>query len=122
MNGITLIRKIHVDLSSISKILRGTQLMTDDVTQIATSLMKSETPAPWMSLWEGPENPQSFLKDVVTNTVAIDGWRSKALNGSLFSSPLTLANLFTPLTFLNALRQQTSRKRKSLNLKNKGDY
>ncbi|KAI8842138.1 dynein heavy chain and region D6 of dynein motor-domain-containing protein [Chytridium lagenaria] len=104
--------QIHSDLSSISKVLRGTLLMTSDVHAVSSSLMISETPKSWMGLWEGPESPQDYMKDVIHNAMAVDAWRGKMTNGSLFGEPLQLCALFNPVTFLNALRQQTSRKRK----------
>ncbi|KAJ3307863.1 Cytoplasmic dynein 2 heavy chain 1, partial [Blyttiomyces sp. JEL0837] len=112
-HGITLIRKIHADLSYISKVLRGTALMSTEVISTAQSLMKGETPANWLSIWDGPtENPQTYLKDAVSNTLTVDSLKQKAVNSSLFSSNsgIQLSSLLNPVTFLNALRQQTSRK------------
>ena len=84
--------------------------MSNDLINIATSLMKCETPAVWLSQWEGPETPQEFLQATVQNAIAIDSYRNKYQGGTLFSTPFHLSNLYNPVTFLNALRQQTSRK------------
>ncbi|KAJ3025524.1 UNVERIFIED_CONTAM: Cytoplasmic dynein 2 heavy chain 1 [Siphonaria sp. JEL0065] len=111
--GISMMQKIHSDLSLISKTLRGTLLMTNEVLNICTSLMKAETPATWMALWEGPEDPQDFLNSVVKNTLNADDLCGKAGgSGAIFTTPLKLSCLFNPIPFLNALRQQTSRKLK----------
>ncbi|KAJ3098912.1 Cytoplasmic dynein 2 heavy chain 1 [Phlyctochytrium planicorne] len=111
VNALSLLRKIHADLSGISKVLRGTALLSNDVMAVAGSLLKSETPKAWLSLWEGPESPQDYMRESINNSLAVDTWRNKASgNGNLFAEPLQLCNLFNPITFLNALRQQTSRK------------
>ncbi|KAJ3116477.1 Cytoplasmic dynein 2 heavy chain 1 [Phlyctochytrium bullatum] len=109
-NGITLLRRIHADLSAISKVLRGTVLMTNDILAVAGSLMASETPKSWQAIWEGPDAPQTYMKDTVQNAIAVDTWRSKLANNTLFSEPIQLCTFYNPITFLNALRQQTSRK------------
>jgi hypothetical protein len=88
--------------------------MTNDIMAVATSLMKAETPASWLSLWEGPENPQSFMRDTVQNALYLDSWKAKSQQGSLLAGTLKLSHLFNPMTFLNALRQFTSRKGKDL--------
>ncbi|KAJ3416777.1 Cytoplasmic dynein 2 heavy chain 1 [Chytridiales sp. JEL 0842] len=109
-NGVNLVRKIHSDLSNISKVLRGTLLLTNDMLSVATSLMKSETPKDWQTFWEGPVTPQAFIRATIQNSLNLDDWRSKSQSGTLFSGALKLSNVFNPVTFLNALRQQTSRK------------
>ncbi|KAJ3070332.1 Cytoplasmic dynein 2 heavy chain 1 [Podochytrium sp. JEL0797] len=111
--GIAIMQKIHSDLSLMSKTLRGSLLMTNDVLQVCTSLIKTETPQSWLTLWEeGPEEPQAFLNAVVRNTVNADELCAKATKGTLFSGTFKLSCLFNPIPFLNALRQQTSRKLK----------
>ncbi|KAI8621722.1 dynein heavy chain and region D6 of dynein motor-domain-containing protein [Chytriomyces sp. MP71] len=111
-SGIFIMQRIHSDLSLMSKTLRGTVLMTNDVLLICTSLLKAETPATWLAIWEGPEDPQEFLTSVVKNSLNSEELCVKAQSGALFASPLKMANLFNPIPFLNALRQQTSRKLK----------
>ncbi|KAJ3042257.1 Cytoplasmic dynein 2 heavy chain 1 [Rhizophlyctis rosea] len=109
-NALELIRRIHSDLSNVSKVIRGTMLVTNDILDIATSLMKGETPETWLSLWEGPEEPQTYLRECVTKGLAVDTLKEKANRGTIFDASVQLANLYNPVTFLNALRQQTSRK------------
>ncbi|KAI8844037.1 dynein heavy chain and region D6 of dynein motor-domain-containing protein [Chytriomyces cf. hyalinus JEL632] len=111
-NGVSIMQRIHSDLSLMSKTLRGTILMTNDVLSVCMSLMKAETPSSWLNLWEGPEDAQEFLTSAVRNTLNADSLCGKAQNGAIFSSPLSMASLFNPIPFLNALRQQTSRKLK----------
>ncbi|KAL2914266.1 hypothetical protein HK105_206212 [Polyrhizophydium stewartii] len=112
LNALNLIRRIHTDLSSISKLIRGTILLSNDIQMIGTSLMRGETPAAWMNMWEGPELAQGYLRDVISKGVLVSALRDKASSSGLFKDPLALSGLFNPVTFLNALRQQTSRKLK----------
>ncbi|KAJ3088912.1 Cytoplasmic dynein 2 heavy chain 1 [Quaeritorhiza haematococci] len=109
-NALNIARKIHADLSTISKVLRGSALVSNDISVIATSLMRAETPASWSSCWEGPEDASDFMRETVSRAIAVCNWREKSLAGNLLSQPIQLSNLFNPITFLNALRQQTARK------------
>jgi hypothetical protein len=52
------------------------------------------------------------MRAVVQRKKALSGWETKALRRSLLQAPLDLSELFTPGTFLNALRQQTARQLK----------
>ncbi|RKO94668.1 hypothetical protein BDK51DRAFT_21975 [Blyttiomyces helicus] len=109
-SAIALIKRVHSDLVCIMKVTKGTMLISNDILSVATSLLRGETPNLWMLMWEGPEEPQAFLREVVARTQAVDSWRERCRTGSLFGSPIRLGDLFNPVTFLNALRQQTSRK------------
>ena len=84
-------------------------MVTKSVQEVAGSLMHHETPASWMKLWEGPEDPVQWLKAIMLKTNALATWLEKIQGGSLLSSTLDLSELFHPDTFLNALRQQTAR-------------
>ncbi|KAJ3146349.1 Cytoplasmic dynein 2 heavy chain 1 [Geranomyces michiganensis] len=109
INALNLLRRIQLDLGTISKVIRGTILLTNDVVAIAHDMLRGETPKSWLALWEGPETPQHFLREAMSNTVAVDGWLEKATAGVLFKDPVKMAGLFNPVPFLNALRQQSSR-------------
>ncbi|TPX70937.1 hypothetical protein SpCBS45565_g01524 [Spizellomyces sp. 'palustris'] len=109
VNALTLLRRIDADLAAISKVLRGSMLLTNDIMAVAKSLLEGETPQSWLLLWEGPETPQLFIREAMSNGLEVDQWREKGNAGTLFKSPLRMAGLFNPVTFLNALRQHTSR-------------
>jgi dynein heavy chain 2 len=111
-NGLKLIRQIHNDLSVLSKVLRGVTLITNDIFELASNLMKQKTPESWLAIWEGPETPSAFMKDVIVNVTAVFAWKDAAKSGKLLTSPIQLSKLFNPPTFLNALRQMTARKSK----------
>lgn len=117
-NSLKLVKKVHGDLTVLSKILRGAALVSNEIFDLALDLMQAKTPegtclvlsSAWQAMWEGPENPSTFMKDVMANAIAVSNWRDAVKAGTLLSNPIQLSKLFNPLTFLNALRQQTARK------------
>uniref|UniRef100_A0A671UTR1 Cytoplasmic dynein 2 heavy chain 1 n=1 Tax=Sparus aurata TaxID=8175 RepID=A0A671UTR1_SPAAU len=112
MNQLTEIRwqnSIHQSLAALSKVIRGTQLLTPEVQKLATALLNQECPLTWQNKWEGPEEPMQYLRAVVTQALAIQSWVERAGRQALLSDTLDLAELFHPDTFLNALRQETAR-------------
>ncbi|KAK7096855.1 hypothetical protein V1264_003902 [Littorina saxatilis] len=108
-NGIKLVQSIHASLAALSKVIRGTQLLTSEVQKLAAALLEQETPMSWLKQWDGPEEPIQYLKGLIARASAIQAWVDKAENGSLLRDTLDLSELFRPDTFLNALRQQTAR-------------
>ncbi|XP_058489723.1 dynein cytoplasmic 2 heavy chain 1 isoform X2 [Solea solea] len=108
-NAVRLVQSIHQSLAALSKVIRGTQLLTPDVQKLATALLNQECPSKWQNNWEGPEEPMQYLRAVVTRAVAIQSWVERAGRQALLSDTLDLSELFHPDTFLNALRQETAR-------------
>ncbi|KAG7479772.1 hypothetical protein JOB18_034928 [Solea senegalensis] len=108
-NAVRLVQSIHQSLAALSKVIRGTQLLTPDVQKLATALLNQECPSKWQNKWEGPEEPMQYLRAVVTRAVAIQSWVERAGRQALLSDTLDLSELFHPDTFLNALRQETAR-------------
>ncbi|KAL3878520.1 hypothetical protein ACJMK2_030860 [Sinanodonta woodiana] len=108
-NAIRLIQSVHLSLAALSKVIRGTQLLTKEVQNLAEALLNQETPQSWLSKWDGPEDPIQFLHGLVSRGLAIQTWMDKAENNSLLRDTLDLSELFRPDTFLNAFRQQTAR-------------
>ncbi|KAK2847119.1 hypothetical protein Q5P01_010118 [Channa striata] len=108
-NAIRLVQSIHQSLAALSKVIRGTQLLTPEVQKLATALLNQECPLTWQNKWEGPEEPMQYLRAVVTRTLAIQSWVERAGRKALLSDTLDLSELFHPDTFLNALRQETAR-------------
>ncbi|KAK3100036.1 hypothetical protein FSP39_013759 [Pinctada imbricata] len=108
-NAIRLVQSIHQSLAQLSKVIRGTQLLTKEVQNLAAALLNQETPLNWLDKWDGPEDPIQYLRGLIARAVAIQKWVEKADNGSLLRDTLDLSELFHPDTFLNALRQQTAR-------------
>ncbi|CAH1776602.1 unnamed protein product [Owenia fusiformis] len=108
-NAIKLVQSVHASLASLSKVIRGTQLLSNEVQNLAAALLNQETPMSWLSKCDGPEDPMQYLRGLVTRANAIQSWVGKAERGSLLKDTLDLSELFKPDTFLNALRQQTAR-------------
>jgi dynein heavy chain 2 len=87
-------------------------LLTTAIQVAATSLLAGTVPNEWSKLWEGPEKPQGWLRELVRKRIALGKWKtslSKGSSANLLSTPLSLGDLFNPRTFINALRQQTAR-------------
>ncbi|KAA3681040.1 dynein heavy chain 2, cytosolic [Paragonimus westermani] len=112
-NALHLIHTVHTGLAGLSRACRGMQFVTAALHRLAESLLHGETPSCWLSEWpEGPEEPISFLRDLVTKANAVQNWMTLAEANQLIqpnSAALDLADLFRPSTFLNAVRQQTAR-------------
>ncbi|KAM4699205.1 cytoplasmic dynein 2 heavy chain 1 [Discoglossus pictus] len=108
-NAIRLLQSIHQSLAALSKVIRGTSLLTSEVQKLASALLEQKCPLAWQNKWEGPEEPLQYLRGLVARAVAIQVWVEKAEKQTLLSDTLDLSELFHPDTFLNALRQETAR-------------
>eukprot|EP00118_Oscarella_pearsei_P021037 m.233847 g.233847 ORF g.233847 m.233847 type:complete len:1441 (+) comp40100_c0_seq20:9031-13353(+) len=109
-SALKLIQQVHASLSSLSKVIRGTTLVTQAVQKLAASLLLHLVPDAWSSLWNGPDDPVHYLRSLVAKALALGSWAEKAEAGSLLTgNALDLSELFHPDTFLNALRQQAAR-------------
>ena len=100
-----------LDLSCLfrcTQLLRGKQLLTNELQQLATELMAQETPMTWSDRTPGPDDPLEYLRALISRTVAVQQWAQQAEQGVLFNAPLDLSDLFNPATFLNAFRQQVA--------------
>ncbi|OQR67050.1 cytoplasmic dynein 2 heavy chain 1-like [Tropilaelaps mercedesae] len=110
--AVRLVQFIHANLSEINKTIRGSMLVTNNSISIAEQLLKLETPLEWQRQWSGPEDPYTYMRQVVFKASAIQNkWLPRS--GSLPGMSLDLAELLHPNKFLNALRQQTARTTKS---------
>jgi len=103
---------VNAALEAVNRVLRGTDLLTVPVRNIATTLAAGIVPEPWSDKWEGPESPPIWLQAVVKKKLAIDQWLETVERGETLSSPVYPNSMFNPSVFLNALRQQTARQSK----------
>lgn len=108
-NAIRLVQSVHQSLAALSKVIRGTTLLSSEVQKLASALLNQKCPLTWQSRWEGPEDPLQYLRGLVARALAIQNWVDKAEKQVLLSDTLDLSELFHPDTFLNALRQETAR-------------
>lgn len=72
--------------------------------------MSGNVPTEWNKKWEGPEKPQSWLRELARKRIAVMKWKVLSSKNALLESPVSLGDIFNPATFVNALRQQTARK------------
>ena len=109
-NAQRLIGVIDKNINQLGRVMRGADSLSPSVQAVGSALIREEIPGIWDSLWEGPESPLVYCRSVVARAVAIEQWFAKAQQGQLLSSrSLDLGELFNPITFLNALRQQSAR-------------
>uniref|UniRef100_A0A8B9E7P0 Cytoplasmic dynein 2 heavy chain 1 n=1 Tax=Anser cygnoides TaxID=8845 RepID=A0A8B9E7P0_ANSCY len=108
-SAIRLVQSVHQSLASLSKVIRGTSLLSPEVQRLANALLNQKCPLAWQSKWEGPEDPLQYLRSLVARALAIQNWVEKSEKQKLLSDTLDLSELFHPDTFLNALRQETAR-------------
>ncbi|CAF2056597.1 unnamed protein product [Rotaria magnacalcarata] len=111
-NGIQLVQTIHENLASLSKVIRGISLITNEIQEYAKDLLQNETPQTWQDRWEGPTDSMQYLRVVVSKAKAMQQITSSTKDRDIFSQTISLSDLFRPDTFLNALRQQTARETK----------
>ena len=98
-------------LKDLKRLLYGTGLLTPMIQSISSALLSDRVPTEWTKKWEtGPEKPLVWVRELVRRRISLMKWKSAVLKSSLFDDPLQLRDLFNPLTFINALRQQTARK------------
>lgn len=85
--------------------------MDEDVSRLADSLLRQETPDGWQRRWEGPEDPIRYIRAICSKCARVQKWAELcgSGSGSLLQGELDLSDLFHPDTFLGALRQLASR-------------
>lgn len=112
--------------------LFGAGLLTPVIHSIATALLSDRVPSEWTTNppkggpagWQtGPEtSPQAWLRELIRKRIALQKWVNAVNKGVLLDAGaiagpagaaplagLVLGDLFNPSTFINALRQQTTR-------------
>lgn len=108
-NAHKLVSLMDDSMSGISRVLKGTAMLTSSILSDATAIMGGDVPAAWDSLWEGPLRPPAYLRAVAGRAVALKSWVNRVGSQQLLKSNIQLSDLFRPATFLNALRQQAAR-------------
>ena len=53
--AVKLVQSVHADLSCLSRIIKGTTLLTTRAHKMAASLLLHELPDAWSSVWEGKD-------------------------------------------------------------------
>jgi len=109
-NCFQMLDKIDHSIDNISGVLAGTGLLNSAVQSEALCLLTGDIPPKWLTIWEGPANPNSWMKGFCKRAFALKSWVHSLQQGNILTSQLNLADLFHPEIFLNAIRQLTSRK------------
>lgn len=76
-NVIEVLHKVHESIRSIQQILQGLEMLTPETEKIAISLLKGEVPLAWVSLWDGPETPNLWIRAVTRKAHALKNWMMK---------------------------------------------
>lgn len=100
---------VNESIVSIIKVLEGTEMLTPKIQSEATALLKNQVPAAWEKQWEGPENPQNWLRILCKKGTQLVTWVQKTQQKQLLSGPICISDLLHPETFLNAFRQKSAR-------------
>lgn len=104
-----IVTSVQATMEAIKKVVYGTGLLTPMIQNTATELLAGQVPRNWARWWEGPEMVQAWLRGLVVRKTALLQW-DRMSGPNLFDNDLTLADLFQPNVFLNALRQESARK------------
>ena len=106
---IEILRKVDDTIQSISRVLQGVEMLTPITEKVALELLKGDVPLVWSQIWEGPSNPNQWLRAVYKKAYSLRGWLQRVQQQQLLRSPVNLSDLIHPETFLNALRQRSAR-------------
>lgn len=109
-NCFTTLEKIEQSIENINGVLSGTGLLTSAIQNEALTLITGDVPVKWTKIWEGPSNPNSWMKGFCKRAFNLKAWVHAVQQGNILGTQLNLADLFHPEIFLNAVRQLTARK------------
>lgn len=104
-----IIEKVNENIRDIIGVLKGTAMLTPNIQNIATELLKGTLPPQWEKLWEGPINPSQWMRILNKKGLSLCEWVQKVKQGVLLKGPVTVSDLLHPETFLNAFRQRSAR-------------
>lgn len=105
--GRYIFRAINSKLTSVLWMLKSDELLQPQLSPTLGMISKGLVPNEWISLWPGgPDNLSDWLDDVIQRTNAM---LDLAQRENPLEAVISLSMFFNPLTFLNALRQQTAR-------------
>ncbi|KAG1684369.1 Cytoplasmic dynein 2 heavy chain 1 [Nymphon striatum] len=108
-NSIRLVQAIHASLAKLSKVIRGTTLVTSDVYKLAQSLLNHQVPDAWWEKWEGPDDPMQYMRQVIFKTNMIKDFYMQSDHDPSRQKNIDLSSFFHPDIYLSAVSQQVSR-------------
>jgi hypothetical protein len=71
---IEILSKVNESIQSIARVLQGVEMLTPITEKVAIDLLKGEVPLIWSQIWEGPSNPNSWLRLVSKKAYSLRGW------------------------------------------------
>lgn len=74
---IEILHKINDMISSIARVLQGVEMLTPMTEKVALDLLKGEVPLVWSQIWEGPSNPNQWLRLVNKKAIALRSWLAR---------------------------------------------
>ncbi|XP_015834463.1 cytoplasmic dynein 2 heavy chain 1 [Tribolium castaneum] len=107
-HAINLVQKIHKSFTGLNRICKGSAVPDDCDLTIGNSLINFQVPKCWESLWEGPKDPNRYLRSVITKTANITKLRGLK-SEQILQNPLNLSLYLHPSAFLASYKQEYSR-------------
>ncbi|XP_060838419.1 cytoplasmic dynein 2 heavy chain 1 [Rhopalosiphum padi] len=104
--AVRLVRNVHKTLAAVNQTIRSNTRPSTKVSDTVLHLIRLQTPKSWMDQWNGPNDPVTYIRNVVARTMSV-----KKINTSTdkLSQKIDLDELFHPRTLLIALKQQTAK-------------
>ena len=59
---IDILQRVHESVTSIIRVLQGSEMLTPDTEKVATSLLKGDVSTTWCTIWDGPSNPNAWIR------------------------------------------------------------
>ncbi|RZC33069.1 cytoplasmic dynein 2 heavy chain 1 [Asbolus verrucosus] len=108
LNSIHLIQKIHKNFAILNKICKGNTIPDDSDMIIGNSLISYQVPKLWESLWEGPKDPNRYLRSIIVKAANLEKLKDQKFD-KILQNPLNLSTLLHPSAFLASYKQEFSR-------------
>lgn len=64
--------------------------------ELGGALLTNQVPVAWSEQWPGPEEPVAYCAATAHRAASVGAWVAVTLTGSLWTSPLNMAQLFNP--------------------------
>nr|XP_022905741.1 cytoplasmic dynein 2 heavy chain 1 [Onthophagus taurus] len=110
-NALVLIQIVHKDFTQLNRIIRSNTIPDNYNFKNGSLLLNLKIPETWLKLWQGPNDPNKYLRYLIVKTVKIRNWQNDDLD-VLLKTRINLSLMFNPEGFLAAFKQHFSRKRK----------
>ena len=73
--GVTeILAQVDESVTALRAVLAGSGMLTAKSQKDATDLLTGQVPTQWTAKWEGPENPNDWIRVVNKKAQALLGW------------------------------------------------